>query len=154
MAYSSDRLPSRFPVGTKFVIEGKRGGEGQVQVFSRYLEFPDGTFFRLPFGLPSAIRVRADAGRGARMPRGATERPHSANDRVADLARFIGGSMTLQTGQRRADSANGLVRHSENPSLRGLGLTGDRSIAFSHCVVSREYNVAAGLGVPIGDLFC
>jgi hypothetical protein len=48
MAYSSSRLPSRFPVGTKFVIEGRRGGEGQVQVFNRYLEFPDGTFFPLP----------------------------------------------------------------------------------------------------------
>jgi len=48
MAYGSGRLPSRFPVGTKFVIEGKRGGEGQVKVFSRYLEFPDGTFFPLP----------------------------------------------------------------------------------------------------------
>ena len=48
MAYASGRLPSRFPVGTKFVIEGKRGREGQVQVFSRYLEFPDGTFFPLP----------------------------------------------------------------------------------------------------------
>jgi hypothetical protein len=48
MAYRSIRLPSRFPVGTKFVIEGRPGGEGQVQVFSRYLEFPDGTFLRLP----------------------------------------------------------------------------------------------------------
>jgi hypothetical protein len=48
MAYRSNRLPSRFPVGTKFVIEGKRGDEGKVQVFSRYLEFPDGTFFPLP----------------------------------------------------------------------------------------------------------
>jgi hypothetical protein len=48
MAYASGRLPNRFPVGTKFVIEGKRGREGQVQVFSRYLEFPDGTFFPLP----------------------------------------------------------------------------------------------------------
>jgi hypothetical protein len=52
MAYGSTRLPSRFPVGTKFVIEGRRGGEGQsgdqVQVYSRYLEFPDGTFFPLP----------------------------------------------------------------------------------------------------------
>ena len=48
MAYSSSRLPSRFPVGTKFVIEGKRGGEGEVQVFRRYLEFPDGRLFRLP----------------------------------------------------------------------------------------------------------
>ena len=43
MAYSLSRLPSRFPVGTKFVIEGRRG-----QVFSRYLEFPDGTCLRLP----------------------------------------------------------------------------------------------------------
>jgi hypothetical protein len=48
MASRSSRLPSRFPVGTKFVIEGRRGGEGQVQVYSRYLEFPDGTFFPLP----------------------------------------------------------------------------------------------------------
>lgn len=48
MAYESNRLPSRFPVGTKFVIEGKRGGEGNVQIFNRYLEFPDGTFFPLP----------------------------------------------------------------------------------------------------------
>ena len=48
MSYESSRLTSRFPVGTKFVIEGKRGGEGQVKVFSRYLEFPDGTFFPLP----------------------------------------------------------------------------------------------------------
>jgi hypothetical protein len=48
MASSSSRLPSRFPVGTKFVIEGRRGGEGQVQVYSRYLEFPDGTFYPLP----------------------------------------------------------------------------------------------------------
>ena len=48
MASSSSRLPSRFPVGTKFVIEGRRSDEGQVQVFNRYLEFPDGTFFPLP----------------------------------------------------------------------------------------------------------
>ena len=48
MTYGSSRLPSRFPVGTKFVIEGKRSGKGNVQVYSRYLEFPDGTFLRLP----------------------------------------------------------------------------------------------------------
>ena len=48
MAYRSSRLPSRFPIGTKLVIEGPRGGEGQVQVYSRYLEFPDGTCMTLP----------------------------------------------------------------------------------------------------------
>ena len=41
-------LPSRFPIGTKFVIEGKRAGEGKVQIFKRYIEFPDGTLVRLP----------------------------------------------------------------------------------------------------------
>jgi hypothetical protein len=48
MAYRANRLPSRFPVGTKLVIEGPRRGEGQVQIYSRYLEFPDGTHLALP----------------------------------------------------------------------------------------------------------
>ena len=48
MGSKLSRLPSRFPVGTKFVIEGRRAGEGEVQVFKRYIEFPDGTHVRLP----------------------------------------------------------------------------------------------------------
>ena len=64
MTHGLDRLPSRFPVGTKFVIEGKRGREGQVQVFSRYLEFPDGTFFPLP--VRPLTRKTPPAGRRAR----------------------------------------------------------------------------------------
>jgi hypothetical protein len=67
MAHSLDRLPRRFPVGTKFVIEGKRGREGQTQVFNRYLEFPDGTFFPLP--VRPAKRKSAPAGRRARRSR-------------------------------------------------------------------------------------
>jgi hypothetical protein len=43
--------------------------------------------------------------------------------------------------QRRTDSANGLVRMRKPQPPDGLGLTGDRSIAFSNCVVSLEYNV-------------
>jgi hypothetical protein len=45
------------------VIEGKRGGEGQIQVFSRYLEFPDGTFFPLPV----RRQAHVPAGRSARQ---------------------------------------------------------------------------------------
>jgi hypothetical protein len=48
MALHSDHLPSRFPVGTKVVIEGRPARAGKAQVFSRYLEFPDGSFYRLP----------------------------------------------------------------------------------------------------------
>ena len=66
MAYSSSRLPSRFPVGTKFVIEGRRGGEGQVQVFNRYLEFPDGTFFPLP---THPVHRKSGATRRSKKPR-------------------------------------------------------------------------------------
>ena len=64
-------FPVVFPVGTKFVIEGNGGREGQVQVFSRYLEFPDGTFFPLP--VRPAKREIAPAGRtrhGDRVTRG------------------------------------------------------------------------------------
>ena len=41
-------LPSRLPVGTKLVIEGRPAGEGEVQVFKRYIEFPDGRYLPLP----------------------------------------------------------------------------------------------------------
>lgn len=40
------RLPSRFPVGTKFVIEARP--RGRSQVYTRHLEFPDGKVLRLP----------------------------------------------------------------------------------------------------------
>jgi hypothetical protein len=71
MASSLSRLPSRFPVGTKFVIEGRRGGGGQMQIYSRYLEFPDGTFFRLPKrpgDRPRKGKSAAAAGRSYRAP--------------------------------------------------------------------------------------
>lgn len=58
MAYSANSLPARFPVGTKFVIEGRAGGE-----VSRFIEFPDGTKLRLP-KRPSAS---APAGRRTRI---------------------------------------------------------------------------------------
>ncbi len=58
MAYSATKLPSRFPVGTKFVIEGRAGGD-----LSRFIEFPDGTKLRLP-KRPTASGL---AGRRARI---------------------------------------------------------------------------------------
>jgi hypothetical protein len=42
------RIPKRVPVGTKYVVEGKAQGEGRVQIYSRYLIFPDGRMFDLP----------------------------------------------------------------------------------------------------------
>lgn len=66
MAFRTSRLPSRFPVGTKFVIEGRRCGEGEMQVYSRYLEFPDGTMFPLPAG---SVQRKSPAARRARSVR-------------------------------------------------------------------------------------
>jgi len=51
-------LPSRFPVGTRYVIEGLGG-----RISSRYIEFPDGRKVDLPADLA--------ARRGSRNRRGA-----------------------------------------------------------------------------------
>jgi hypothetical protein len=67
MAYSS-KLPTRFPVGTKFVIEGRKDGEGQI--VSRYLEFPDGTLFPLPAQpMPAQLKPKAPISRRQRARR-------------------------------------------------------------------------------------
>lgn len=42
------QLPSRFPVGTRYVVEGSRLLRGGLRVRSRYLELPDGRHFDLP----------------------------------------------------------------------------------------------------------
>jgi hypothetical protein len=52
MQLRARRLPSRFPVGTRYVVEGRRG-PGGLSIRSRYLEFPDGRHMELP---PQRIR--------------------------------------------------------------------------------------------------
>jgi hypothetical protein len=54
-------LPSRFPVGTRYVIEGNAG-----RISSRYIEFPDGRKINLPADL--AARMKSDAARRRRKP--------------------------------------------------------------------------------------
>ena len=55
------RLPSRFPVGTRYVIEG-RGGH----VHLRYLEFPDGRQIQLPADRMTQRDPRSPLTTGAR----------------------------------------------------------------------------------------
>ena len=55
-----NRLPTQFPDGTRFVIEGRAG-----RVLSRYLEFPDGRHIDLTAGNPAP----AERARGRRSAR-------------------------------------------------------------------------------------
>jgi hypothetical protein len=44
-------LPTRFPVGAKYVVEGRGGEDGRLRVFSRYVVLPDGQRIKLPADL-------------------------------------------------------------------------------------------------------
>jgi len=63
MSSQAVRLPKKFPVGTRYVIEGRAG-----HIQSRYLEFPDGRHIELPAEL--AERSRSQAARARRRSRG------------------------------------------------------------------------------------
>ena len=54
----ADRLPSRFPVGTRYVVEGRGGDAGRLRIHLRYLEFPDGRHVDLPVDLADSTRSR------------------------------------------------------------------------------------------------
>jgi len=62
MSSKVGQLPSRFPVGTRYVIEG-RGGE----VYLRYLEFPDGRQIHLPADLAERAGSRGSTRRRLRQ---------------------------------------------------------------------------------------
>jgi len=63
MSSQAVRLPKQFPVGTRYVIEGRAG-----HVHLRYLEFPDGRHVDLPAEL--AERSHSRAARARRRSRG------------------------------------------------------------------------------------
>jgi hypothetical protein len=75
-------VPARVPVGTTFVLEGKSGKHG-VKVFSRYLEFPDGTRINLmeraQIGTPIPRRARRPASKTSphKSPAKAATKPAS-----------------------------------------------------------------------------
>jgi hypothetical protein len=58
MRPQTDRLPSRFPVGTRYVVEGRGGPRGRLRIQSRYLEFPDGRHVDLPVDRSDWARSR------------------------------------------------------------------------------------------------
>jgi hypothetical protein len=62
---SGDRLPDRFPVGTRYVIEGRPGSKGHLRVHSRYLEYPDGRRLELALNVERSRHGRRRAGESA-----------------------------------------------------------------------------------------
>jgi hypothetical protein len=58
MSSQTDRLPSRFPIGTRYVVEGRGTPQGRLRIQSRYLEFPDGRHVDLPVDRPERARSR------------------------------------------------------------------------------------------------
>ena len=62
MSSKTSRLPSRFPVGTRYVIEG-RGG----QISQQYLEFPDGRQIQLPADVAERAGSRGSTHRRLRQ---------------------------------------------------------------------------------------
>jgi len=67
MGSFADGLPSRFPVGTRYVVEGSSGAQGPLRIHLRYLEFPDGRQINLPADV--AHRTRSYRRQGARRAR-------------------------------------------------------------------------------------
>lgn len=63
------RLPRRFPVGTRYVLEGVPAKEGHLQVISRVLVLPNGQQFDLTDGVPDPQPRRFHRRAGAQRRR-------------------------------------------------------------------------------------
>jgi hypothetical protein len=53
----SSRLPRRFPVGAKYVVEGYGGEEGNLRLIARYVVLPDGRRINVPADLSQRARL-------------------------------------------------------------------------------------------------
>jgi hypothetical protein len=62
------RLPERFPVGTRYVVEASGRGRGHLRVESRYVEFPDGRHVDLQRTADRPFHGRTPMARRTRGP--------------------------------------------------------------------------------------
>jgi hypothetical protein len=70
------RLPSRFPVGTRYIVEGQPEKGGQLRIVSRYVVMPSGVRYDLMAPTERA-RKPADLARkerGQELPRSTRRR--------------------------------------------------------------------------------
>jgi hypothetical protein len=73
------RFPSRFPVGTHYILEGEPGDGGKLRIISRYLVMPSGVRYDLVERAEGA-RTRRSC---SQTPRAHTPlRGHGASRRV------------------------------------------------------------------------
>ena len=76
----SSPLPKRFPVGARYVVEGRGGEDGNLRVVSRYVVLPGGQRINVPSdpGQPPGLSAHAPrhkrARNRARSPRIATKK--------------------------------------------------------------------------------
>jgi hypothetical protein len=63
MTVPASRLPNRFPVGSRYVVEGRGDGDGNLRVFSRYVLLPDGRRIDIPADLVRPHRPRTHRNR-------------------------------------------------------------------------------------------
>lgn len=69
----SSRLPRRFPVGAKYVVEGYGGEEGNLRLIARYVVLPGGRRINVPADLSQPVSPRALAFRRSSNPKRSQE---------------------------------------------------------------------------------
>jgi len=62
----SSPLPKRFPVGARYVVEGRGGEDGHLRVVSRYVVLPGGQRINVPSDLSQTPGLSAHAPRHKR----------------------------------------------------------------------------------------
>lgn len=68
-------LPDDFPIGTRYVVEGKNNAKGVLRVSARFVVFPDGRRIDLPLHAVEAPSIAPRAGAHVRRRAKPVTRP-------------------------------------------------------------------------------
>lgn len=90
-------LPKKFPIGTTYVVEGRGGEAGALQVYSRYVVLPGGQ--RINLG--DDAKATPAASPRMRRPRGARSgSPNGRNSPVQRAKKITAMAGTPRRGRR------------------------------------------------------
>ena len=100
----SSGLPKRFPIGAKYVVEGRGGKDGNLRVVSRYVILPGGRRINLPadFGppKPSCATARRNRGQCRTQAQPKTRAAKARSAARTSRKKMVAGGGTARQGRR------------------------------------------------------
>ena len=119
----SSPLPKRFPVGARYVVEGRGGEDGHLRVVSRYVVLPGGQRINVPSDLEPALGAERACARGASAAASQAQTlPHGDGKKLCEVPEPPGNTGIDHRRRAKPPSPSPSITRRRTPAVLAAGV--------------------------------